>query len=53
VYSKKPANVLIMKHQIPEEPNNLDKEKRLCAAICEAVVRRCEMFIEHAGQQFE
>jgi hypothetical protein len=51
VYSKKPANVLQMKHHIHEELNNLDKDKILCTAICEAVVRRCQMCNEHAGQQ--
>jgi hypothetical protein len=53
VYSKKTATVLQMKHQIREELNNLDKVKRLCAGICEAVVRRCQMYVELAGQQFE
>jgi hypothetical protein len=42
-----------MKHQIREELNSLDKDKRLCAAVCEAVIRRCQLCIENAEQQFE
>jgi hypothetical protein len=53
VCSTKPANILQMKYQIREELDNLDKDKRLGAAICETVVGRCQMCIEHAGQQFE
>jgi hypothetical protein len=49
VYCKKPANVLQMKHHTHEGLKTLDKDKRLCAAICEAVVRRCQMCTEHAG----
>jgi hypothetical protein len=48
--SKMPDNALQMKNQIRQELNNLDKDKRLCTAICEAVIRKCQMCIEHAGQ---
>jgi hypothetical protein len=53
VYRKKPANVLQMKQQIHEKLNNLDKDKRLCATVCEAVVRRCQMCIKYDGRRYK